>query len=199
MVPAMPPGLVAVILAGAVLVISGCGRSLDDAKIATADLTAQQKRVAHASQAFTTPGSAASFVTTFVRDVGDGAGPALFGVYDRRVPAAVGRANALGALDAMTTAARASLPAVIRTRRTPVGELVVIQLLRTAGDDKTYSFLLRREPRGWRIVYDGMFAEALGNYVLNAVATDPAKPSVEARRAARRAVSALQLATLPSS
>lgn len=186
-------------VAAAVFAFSGCGRNLDDAKVATADLTAGQKRLANASKAREKPGSAARFVTKLIADVSDGAGPAVFQAYDDRVSQAVGKDNALGALDAMTSLTRSSLPAVLRTRRTAHGELVVVRLLRTAGDDKNYSFLLRRQSRRWRIVYDGIFAEALGNYVLNAVASDPAKPSREARRAARRAVSALRLAALRDS
>jgi hypothetical protein len=195
----MRTGLLAVIVAGAVFAISGCGRNLDDAKVATADLTAQQKRLARAGEAFAQPGSAALAVTRFIADVADGAGPAVFDAYDPLVSKAVGKANALGALDSMTDLTRSTLPAVLRTRRTPDGELVVVRLMRTAGGDKDYSFLMRRESGRWRIAYDGIFAEALAAYVLTATASDPAKPSLEARRAARRAVSALRLAALRSS
>lgn len=188
---------VAAIVVGLAFVSVGCGRSLDDAKVATSDLTAEQRGVARASTALTRNGGPPAIVMTFLRDVADGAGPAALDFYDSRIPNRVGTDNLLGALDAMAKTTKDSIPAVVRRRNTRMGMLVVVRLLRTSAADSRHSFLVRRQGRGWKIVYDSLLVRELANYVLASRSRGPAKPpSGAARAAATRAVSALRAVAL---
>jgi hypothetical protein len=182
---------VAAALAGA-----GCGRDLDQAKVATSDLNAEQQAALRHSRLLTAGGGPAPVVLTFLRDVADAAGPAAIAFYDRRVRGRVGEANLLGALDVMTDMTKETLPVVVRRRNTRAGLLVVVRLLQTSQVDQRHAFLLRREGGGWRIVYDSLLAKALGNYLLATRSPDPARPTPAARAAATRAVSALRLLAL---
>lgn len=191
-------GVLAAVVASAALMTAGCGRDLNDAKVATTgvSLSAEQQAAVRASRALATDGSPASVVMTFVQDLRDGAGPALFPVYDRRIPDRVGKGDVLGALQVMSSLTAGTQPVVTRTRKTRVGELVVVRLLRTQGSDSRYSFLLRRDGPRWKIVYDSLMVQGLQSYVTSRVSRGSSTPSAAASRAAARAVSDMQLATL---
>lgn len=193
-------GVLVAAFVGAALMTTGCGRQLDDAKVATTgsevSLSEEQQAAVRAGRALTKDRSAASVVMTVIEDLRDGAGPALFPVYDSRIPDRVGRGNVLGALQAMSGIIAGAQPVVARRRKTTGGELVVVRLLRTEGSDSKYSFLLRRNGQRWKIIYDSLLAQGLQSYVTNRESGGSGTPSPAATRAAARAVTKLQLATL---
>ena len=201
-------GFLAVLLGSAVLVSAGCGRDLDDAKVATdatetspatGKLNREQETALRKSRDLVKDGSASSVVVSLIEDVGDGGGPAVFSVYDRRVADRVGTENLLGAFQVMATITTGTQPALVRSRKSRGGELVVVRLLRPKGGDSRYSFLLRRDDGQWNIVYDSLLAQALRAYVISQRSSDPSKPSAEATKAAERAVADLSLASLGKS
>jgi len=198
-------GVLAAVVAGAALMTAGCGRDLDGAKVATTSevsrtsavsLSAEQQAAIRTSQALTKQGGAAAVVLSLVEDLRDGAGPALLPFYDSRISHRIGTANMIGALQVMTAITATTRPVVTRSRRTRAGELVVVRLLRTEGSDSRYSFLLRRDGRSWKIAYDSLMLQGLQSYVTSRESRDAGKPSSEATRAAARAVTEMQLATL---
>jgi hypothetical protein len=198
-------GVLGAVVAGAALMTAGCGRDLDSAKVATtsgvsgtsgASLSAEQRAAIRASQALTKPGSPASVVMTFVEDLRDGAGPALLPFYDSRISHRIGLGSMVGALQVMTAITATTRPVVTRSHTTRAGELVIVRLLRTDGSDGRYSFLLRREGRSWKIAYDSLMLQGLQSYVTSRESGNSGKPSSEATRAAARAVTEMQLATL---
>lgn len=187
----------AAVVAGAALIGTACGRELEDANVATIDLSEEQQAALRASRALSKEGSPGSVVMTFIQDLRDAAGPAVFPVYDPRIPERVGKGNVLGALQVITDSVKELQPVVVRRRKTQAGELVVVRFLRADGIDSRHSYLLRHDGRRWLIVYDSFLAEALQTYVTNQKSRDPAAPSLEATRAARRALSELRVAALP--
>lgn len=198
-------GVLAAVVAGAALVTAGCGRDLDGAKVATTSeasrtsevsLSAEQQAAIRRSRALTKDAGPASIVLTFVEDVRDGAGPALLPFYDSRIAHRIGPENMIGALQVMTAITATTRPVVTRSRTTRAGDLVVVRLLRTDGSDSRYSFLLRRDERSWKIAYDSLMLQGLQSYVTTRESPNSGKPSPEATRAAARAVTAMQLATL---
>lgn len=192
-------GVLVAVVVGAAFATAGCGRELEDAAVATGErvsLNAEQRAAVRASRALETPNSAASVVMTFIQDLRDGAGPALYPVYDRRIPDRVGKGDVLGALQVMSGITAGTRPVVTRRRKTRAGELVVVRLLRTVGSDSRYSFLLRRKGKRWRIVYDSLMVQGLQSYVSSRVSGGVGPPSAKATKAAARAVADMQLATL---
>ena len=198
-------GVFAAVVAGAALMTAGCGRDLDGAKVATTsevsrtsavNLSAEQQTAIRRSRALTKDAGPAAVVLAFVEDVRDGAGPALLPFYDSRISHRIGPENMIGALQVMTAITATTRPVVIRSRETRAGELVVVRLLRTEGSDSRYSFLLRRDGRSWKIAYDSLMLQGLQSYVTTRESRNAGKPSSEATRAAARAVTAMQLATL---
>ncbi len=159
-------------------------------------LSAEQQAAIRTSRALTKDAGPASVVLTFVEDVRDGAGPALLPFYDSRISHRIGSENMVGALQVMTAITATTRPVVTRSRKTRAGELVVVRLLRTDGSDSRYSFLLRRDGRSWKIAYDSLMLQGLQSYVTTRESRNSGKPSSEATRAAARAVTAMQLATL---
>jgi hypothetical protein len=195
-------GVLAVAFAGAALMATGCGRDLESAGVATIDaasprpLSSAERGLIRAGAAFTKDGSPGAVVVRFLTDLRDGAGPALFAEYDRRIPARIGDGDVLGAIQVMSEIAKDTVPVVVRRRTTRAGELVTARLLRT-GEDSTYSFVLRRPDGRWTIVYDSLLAQALPSFVQSRRASDPAKPTSSANRAAARAVAQLRLVGRP--
>lgn len=139
-------------------------------------------------------GSAGAVARTLVRDVRDGAGPAVVPAYDGRILERVGISNVIGALESVRQITQQTTPVVVRQRRATYGELVVVRLLRSEGKDSNHAFVLRRQGGRWVIAYDSLLAEGLQAYVPGARSKDPAKPSRAAIKAAARAVTALKLA-----
>lgn len=192
-------GVLAAVVVGAALAMAGCGRDLEDAEVAAAErvsLNAEQRVAVRASRALEKPNSPASVVMTFIQDLREGAGPALYTVYDSRIPDRVGKGNVLGALQVMSGITAGTRPVVTRRRKTSAGELVVVRLLRTVGSDSRYSFLLRREGKRWKIVYDSLMVQGLQSYVSSRVSGSAGQQTGKATQAAARAVLDMQLATL---
>jgi hypothetical protein len=179
---------------GVAVTVGGCG--LNQAKtapsITTPSLNAQEIGYLQRSRTLTKPGTAASVVTTFVQDLGEGAGPALANSYSQRTIQSIGVAAFLGSLQVMTSIADGVQPAVVHDQPINGYELVVARFIRPGSTDTPYSFLLHRRSGTWQIQYDSLLAQGLQAYVIGQMASNPSKPSAAAQAAVARAIGKLE-------
>jgi hypothetical protein len=139
----------------------------------------------------------AAFVIRFVEDVRDGAGPAAISDYAPQVISRIGAGNMLGAMDTMVVMTAGMQPRVTRQRDTKAGHLIVLSLVHPPHKSGgSFSFVVRRDREGWKIVYDSMLAMGVESYIVNS-SSDGAKPSASALRRANSAIRGLRLAALP--
>lgn len=199
----MHRGLAAAAIACSLLAL-GCGRELDTAKVApdpttglvAGELRPEQRAALQTSTALTKAGSPGAVVATFIEDVGTGAGPVVFSAYDPKVPERIGSENLLGSLRVMQSIVANTQVAVVSRRETSSGVLVKARLVRIAGADTTYAFVLRPKGKSWEIAYDSLLAQALQAHVTEQAASQAGKPTTADVRAGQRAVTDLGLSSL---
>ena len=116
--------------------------------------------------------------------------PALVRLYDNKVRVAIGRA-AIASLYADNRGRFLSvgLPKIVNSQPGAQGVSVAIQLPVTDGSVIEESYVLRRRPGGWGIVYDTFFDRAYGEEARLRVDPPGSKPSARGARLARLASS----------
>jgi hypothetical protein len=125
--------------------------------------------------------------------VGDAASAA--GFYDPRVLQAIGFGRVSGSLAQQRSALEVLRPTKVTVGRTALGLEAVVEGENTVqgtreNKNEVFSFLLRRNPEGWRVAYDTLLGDALPAYVYSLVqervAPGSNTPSPQAQIAARR-------------
>jgi hypothetical protein len=125
--------------------------------------------------------------------VGDAASAA--GFYDQRVLQAIGFGRVSGSLAQQRSHLEVLRPTNVTVSRTALGLEAVVEgenTVQGTRENKTevFSFLLRRNPEGWRVAYDTLLGDALAGYVYSLVqervAPGSNTPSPQAQIAARQ-------------
>lgn len=111
--------------------------------------------------------------------------PAVVSSYDRTVIAELGVTRILGAYDVVRPALLQSRPRIITERRSGEVQFVSIVLETSKDPPAPESFLMRRRPGGWRVVYDTLLERAIEAFAL--VRDGNPNPGIRARRSAERA------------
>jgi hypothetical protein len=95
--------------------------------------------------------------------------------YDPGVSRILGVSNLVGAWEAIRPSILTSLPKIVFEHINAARNqaFVGMQLETTLGPPTRQSFVLRRTPQGWRIVYDTLLAGALPGYVTEEVTPNP--------------------------
>jgi len=129
-------------------------------------------------------GSPGAAVLELWRYVQVGAIPAAVFSYDRRVRRGVGPAYLAGALQTQQPVAARLTPEVVLQDKTPRGTLVVVN---ATGEDvvsRQISYILRRDGKQWKILYDTLLEKAIPEYVQQRAQPDltPAQAAKERDR-----------------
>lgn len=135
--------------------------------------------------------------------VGDVPSAAAF--YHPKVRQTIGFGTIVGVLGQQRVSLAVLHPRIMSVQRTPLGVQVVVGARSGGSGVGIQSFLLRRDPEGWRVAYDTLLGDGLSSYVesqvQSRVAPRSSSPSPIAQRAAQQARIAYQtlfLKTLPS-
>jgi hypothetical protein len=174
----------AVVISLTLAISSGC------AKEDSAEQAGQRQQHVAFDASRATPGSPEHAVLQFIRYVQLDVIPIAIRQYDAAVVARLGVAQVTGALGSQTAALRTARLMRIRAERTELGRLVVLEL--SIGDRaQTYSFLLRRSGKLWKIRYDTFLKGALAFYVQRQVEQQErnGRSPLEAAQAGLRAAS----------
>jgi hypothetical protein len=96
--------------------------------------------------------------------------------YDPGIARVLGVSNLVGAWEAIRQSILTSLPKIVFEHYNAARNqaFVGLQLATTLGPPARQSFVLRRTPQEWRIVYDTLLAGALPGYVTEEVTPNPA-------------------------
>ena len=128
-----------------------------------------------------------------------GAVPLAFSSYATKARIEVGNADLAGMIAEQELNLADLRPVVTAEENTAFGPLITLKAVGTDGRVLTYTYLMRREGRLWRVAYDTLTHSALRTYVTNRVqnATKPgADPSARAREAGAKAAERYRLSAL---
>jgi hypothetical protein len=106
-------------------------------------------------------------------------------MYDPDVRVRVGATDIAGALGQQRDYFLSTQPRIVSVTRRGLGTFVAIEALSRREPPRRESYLLRRDGKGWTIVYDTLMARAIAAWVQYRSAKDPSaeKPDSRAIRA----------------
>lgn len=110
--------------------------------------------------------------------------PGAIDLYDRRVIRLLGRAEMAASFGWVAPSLTSALFRLRGVARSGTATFVGVDLLTRQYPPGHESFLLRRTPDGWRIVWDTLLARSLAGSVVARLAPDPRDPSFAVRRRA---------------
>lgn len=168
---------VALLITGGVVIV-GCGSDSKDRATATA------------TGPKATPGSPERAVLDFWRYFQVSSWPSLAAAYDDDVLGTLGSGDVMSAVALAGGTLQKATVRKVDAVPARLGTLVTLTL-RSQGKDETVSFLVHRDGKDWRIMYDTLLAGILPTYVQSEVAAragDPQrKPSQETINAGNEA------------
>jgi hypothetical protein len=149
------------------------------------------------------PSSPASTVRRLWRYMQRGALLPAVLVYHPALREAVGDRDFAAVVAAQQVALAGIRPRVIDVEETAAGRLITVEAIPQTGDATRYSYVLRRDPQGWVIVYDTLMADAIGRVITSRVQSsiDPnaSTPAARAVDTGNRVADAFREAALQAS
>lgn len=156
--------------------LGGCGTKAKAPDSGTPAVNAPPIDTRQPQAAAGTPGAVVLRLWTYLRER---AYPVALSTYDPGTVKEVGEENLLGGFSAAQPTIDGYAPRIVRVRsvearrgNTPLA-LVSVVAKATAGGTSGASFLLRRNPRGWTIIYDSLLDGAMRGYYASARESSP--------------------------